>query len=386
VPTLQSYVLHRATALFLLTGVLLLALMLWAMSGAGAPPERLVLAGVIGAAVLGAGVVALRKLISIAAKRFTTALTTIVETSDAICSGASTARIPLETTFHGSHGAELPEIRRVYQAVNRLADKQTRDIQEMQRLERVRTEFLANVSHELRTPIFSIQGFLETLLDGAIDDESVRLQFVQKAHSNTLRLDVLLTDLIDISRIESGAMRFSFRYFALLPLAEEILRNLESDAQANAIGLHLDADKLSGGTLTRVYGDRDRIAQVLTNLVSNAIKYNTAGGEVTLRLEDAPAPANAVTELLVRIAVRDTGIGIAPEHHARIFERFYRVDRGRSRAVGGTGLGLAIVKHILEAHKSVVTIESPVRATNGSTNGAANGAAKGTEMSFVLQR
>jgi two-component system phosphate regulon sensor histidine kinase PhoR len=321
--------------------------------------------------ILLVGIVAITIVTRQTTQRIEQALRTIVETSEAICNGATAARIPIESTYDGKGGlGDLPVIRTVYQAVNRLADKQAQDLNEMKRLERVRSEFLANVSHELRTPIFSIQGFLETLLDGALDDESVRQQFVERAHSNTVRLNVLLTDLIDISRIESGAMKFSFRYFPIVPLLEEVTRTLEPAASANNIGLTIRTDRLKYGTETTVYGDRDRIAQVLMNLMDNAIKYNVPHGSVLLCAESVSNGSNAPGH--IRISVRDTGIGIAPEHHARIFERFYRVDKGRSRAVGGTGLGLAIVKHIIEAHKSAIAIES---APN-----------QGTTVSFTLKQ
>ncbi len=316
------------------------------------------------------GILALVFVTRRAAERVVRAMETIVETSDAICNGASAARITIE-----SNNGELSEIQRVYHAVNRLADKQVKDIQELKRLENMRSEFLANVSHELRTPIFSIQGFLETLLDGAMDDESVRRQFVEKAYSNTMRLNVLLTDLIDISRIESGAMRFSFRYFSIFPLIDEIFRNLEPAAEIDNITLAMEVENDNG---SQVYGDRDRIAQVLTNLIVNAIKYNVPGGKVTVvveRIENDRGTINNASgtsdEPRIRIGVRDTGIGITPEHQKRIFERFYRVDKARSRDVGGTGLGLAIVKHIVEAHKSSICVESE--------------SGKGTCISFTLK-
>lgn len=275
------------------------------------------------------------------AERIASSVSRITVTSRAICDGAVDARIEYDEE------RDFIEAIRAYRAVNKLADKSNKDIEEMRRLEKVRSEFLANVSHELRTPIFSIQGFLETLLDGALDDSEVRHQFVEKAYANTVRLNLLLTDLINISRIESGELRFSFRYFTIMPLIREIARNLESQAQLKQVELVVEE---SEDDHLEVYGDRDRLAQVLTNLIENGIKYNVEGGRVTVRLE------KRADDVLVKI--QDTGIGIPAEHHARIFERFYRVDKNRSRAVGGTGLGLAIVKHILEAHKSTLYLHS----------------------------
>lgn len=269
----------------------------------------------------------------------------IVDFSDAVSNGATSASIMIEQD-------ELPAMQRAHEAVNRLAAKPLQDLQEMKRLERMRSEFLGSVSHELRTPIFAVQGFLETLLDGALDDEAVRKKFVERAYSNTIRLHSLLTDLVDISRIESGEMRLSFRYFPLVPLVREIVQNLSSSAETLQISTEIEC-RIDDDT--DVYGDRDRLAQVLTNLLDNALKYNLPNGSVTVLLETI-RDGKGIEE--VRVSVRDSGIGIAQEHHSRIFERFYRVDKTRSRSVGGTGLGLAIVKHILEAHKSVIYVQS----------------------------
>lgn len=286
--------------------------------------------------------------------RYEISLNRINEVSHAICSGAISTRISLDEKNNST------EFLSAFDAVNRLADKSFKDIEALQRLERVRTEFLGNVSHELRTPIFSIQGFLETLLDGALEDDEVRRKFVEKAYSNTLRLSVLLNDLIEISRIESGDMKFSFRYFALLPLVNEIIASLEFRAVSKKITISISSIQDYS-----VYGDRDRLAQALTNLIDNAIKYNIEGGTVIISAQKYNGG-----EILISIS--DTGFGISKEHQERIFERFYRVDKGRSREVGGTGLGLAIVKHILEAHKSKVTVESII--------------GKGTTIGFTLKQ
>lgn len=280
------------------------------------------------------------------ARHVTANLMMIVETSDALCNGVSQARVTITDA-----PLRFREMVQTFLAFNNLADHQNTNIQELKRLEGIRTEFLANVSHELRTPIFSIQGFLETLLDGALEDEDIARKFIEKAHSNTIRLNVLLTDLIDISRIESGALRFRFRYFSMYPMLEEILQQFEPVARQASVSLILQASDSD----VQVYGDRDRLTQVVSNLVDNAIKYNQPQGSVTVamnRINDGQSTG------LVEVRITDTGIGIAPEFHKRIFERFFRVDKARSRAVGGTGLGLAIVKHIVEAHKSTLDIQS----------------------------
>jgi two-component system phosphate regulon sensor histidine kinase PhoR len=256
---------------------------------------------------------------------------------------------------------DFKEVFKTNEAINKLADKAVKDIEEMRKLERSRSEFLGNVSHELRTPIFSVQGFLETLLDGALDDETVRRQFVQKAYSNTIRLNTLLSDLIDISRIESGELRMSFRYFNLAELLKDAINSLEIRATQKNISLILNSP--TDRELT-VYGDKERIMQVVLNLTDNAIKYNVSGGSVTISTQEQNG--------FLQVSVADTGLGIPEEHLHRIFERFYRTDKDRSRVAGGTGLGLAIVKHILEAHTSKVTVESEV--------------GRGTVISFTLKR
>ncbi|MFM8439290.1 MAG: sensor histidine kinase, partial [Candidatus Kapaibacterium sp.] len=235
---------------------------------------------------------------------------------------------------------DVTEAMALAEVTRRLAEKTTEVRQEMRRLEQVRSQFLANVSHELRTPVFAIQGYLETLLDGAENDEKVRHAFIGKAHANALRLNVLLGDLIDISRIESGEMRMSFRFFNIVDVARDVCSALEGLSSAQSVRLKVDAPRET----VQVLGDKERITQVLSNLVSNGIRYNKPDGSVVVRI--------VPEEHTIRIEVEDTGIGIADEHLPRLFERFYRIDSHRSRATGGSGLGLAIVKHILEAHET----------------------------------
>ncbi|MES2766973.1 MAG: ATP-binding protein [Bacteroidota bacterium] len=287
-------------------------------------------------------------------KKIGRSLSATVKTVESILSGGKFLRVETKKN-------DFEEIFKTNEAINKLADKAVKDIEEMQKLERSRSEFLGNVSHELRTPIFSVQGFLETLLDGALDDETVRRQFVEKAYSNTIRLNTLLSDLIDISRIEAGELRMSFRYFNLAELLKDAVNSLEIRAQQKGISLLL---KSPTDRELMVYGDKERIMQVVLNLTDNAIKYNVNGGSVTIETQEQNG--------LLKISVADTGLGIPEEHLHRIFERFYRTDKDRSRVAGGTGLGLAIVKHILEAHTSKVTVESEV--------------GKGTVISFTLKR
>jgi two-component system, OmpR family, phosphate regulon sensor histidine kinase PhoR len=252
------------------------------------------------------------------------------------------------------------EIGRLSLLINEMTEKLKSDIEQLRRLERVRSEFLGNVSHELRTPIFSLKGFLETLLEGAINDPSVNVKFVEKAYNHANRLDALLTDLIEISRIESGDMKMSFRYFDAVSFVQHVVHDTADQASVRDQRIMLEAPQHE----VMVFGDKDRLKLALGNIVDNAMKYSPSGTGITLRLVEK--------ESTVAITVSDQGPGIAPEHLPRIFERFYRVDKDRSREVGGTGLGLAIVKHIIEAHGSKVNVASEV--------------GKGTTFSFELKR
>jgi two-component system phosphate regulon sensor histidine kinase PhoR len=241
------------------------------------------------------------------------------------------------------------EIGLTAKAINELVEKLKADIIQLKKLEQVRSQFLGNVSHELRTPIFAVQGYLETLLSGAVDDASVNRSFLEKAQTNLERLNSLLEDLINISQIESGEMKMSFRIFRVNEFIESIYKEYETISANRRVALRL---LLHTTAEDETFGDRERLRQVLNNLLTNAINYNKLDGEVVLSSEKI---ANGI-----QISVKDTGVGIPHEHVSRIFERFYRVDSDRSRALGGTGLGLAIVKHIIEAHSSSVTVESTV--------------------------
>lgn len=245
------------------------------------------------------------------------------------------------------------EIGRLAGAINEMTDKLKDDIAQLKRLERFRSEFLGNVSHELRTPLFSLKGFLETLMEGAMDDATVSRQFLEKAYHHASRLDALLKDLIEISRIESGDMRMSFRYFDVPAFLDQIKIDFNDEAQRKGQSLMVEVI----GADVKAFGDKDRLRQAMDSLVENAVKYSQEGAHITLKAEDRPSS--------VRIAVIDDGPGIPAEHIPRIFERFYRVDKDRSREVGGTGLGLAIAKHIVEAHGSQIRVES--RVGKGST-------------------
>lgn len=231
------------------------------------------------------------------------------------------------------------------QEVKSMFLKTNNAITHLKKLEQYRTEFLGNVSHELRTPIFAIQGYIETLLEGALNDDKVNKVFLQKANNHTLYLNNLVNDLIDISMIESGKMQMSFRYFN----AHEFLDGVILELRQHAVKKNLELNLIPFENTIQIFGDRQRLRQVMTNMIMNAIKYTENG-----IVEVGVIPK----EKYGKIFVRDTGIGIAQNDISRIFERFYRVDRDRSRELGGSGLGLAIVKHIVEAHGSKIEVSS----------------------------
>lgn len=219
------------------------------------------------------------------------------------------------------------------------------DITQVERLEKVRQEFLSNISHELRTPLTSIMAFVETLEDGAIDDSENNRRFLNVIRRNAERMHLLIADILELSLIESGNVSIDKSHVRLAHLVEEIFDSLSAKADEREILLSHDIDPEA-----RVYADLGRLEQMLTNLIDNAIKFNRAAGSVDVKLTRRNDRAV--------VSVADTGEGIMAEHLGRIFERFYRLDRGRTREVGGTGLGLAIVKHLTRLHGGEVTVES----------------------------
>ncbi|MEE9614902.1 MAG: ATP-binding protein [Thermodesulfobacteriota bacterium] len=221
-----------------------------------------------------------------------------------------------------------------------------RDITEEKRVEAIKRDFVANVSHELRTPLASIKGYSETLLDGGMDDRKTLREFLGVIDRHATRMSRLIDDLLILSRVESQEVSVVSERLDIGELIRSIAPGFEKEARDR--GVRLSVDREDG--LPDVLADRDRLEQVVVNLLDNAIKYTPSGGRVNVRVlgEDGT----------VRVDVEDTGIGIPPEDIARIFERFYRVDKARSRELGGTGLGLAIVKHIVHGFNGRVWVES----------------------------
>jgi signal transduction histidine kinase len=237
--------------------------------------------------------------------------------------------------------------------LNQMADQMDRDITALRRLEQVRRDFVANVSHELRTPLTSIKGYVEALLDGAKDNPEEATRFLQIILNQSDRLNLILEDLLQLSQIESGLVRFRREPVHLGALVERTLPLIRPlvDKKRQTLTVAVPAN------LPPVSGDEDRLVQVLTNLLDNAVKYTPEGGTISVVGRNAAGqPAHGPA--LVELSVTDTGIGIPDADRPRVFERFYRVDKARSREMGGTGLGLSIVKHIVEGHTGRIWVES----------------------------
>ncbi len=272
-----------------------------------------------------------------------TELEKIIETLERISQGDFTLQAPPKqnVVFH--------PLKKVRRAVYLQATLDRREINQLKRLAAFRKEFIADVSHELKTPLFAAQGFVHTLIDGAAEDEVIRTRFLKKAAKSLDSLDILIQDLLTLSQIEIGEVKMQFEYFEINKMASEIIEQLENKAQSKGIVLELDQVYTEP---IIVFADYLKMKQVVVNLVSNGIKYNKEGGEVKIGfLSDKST---------VSVFVKDNGEGIPEEDLTRIFERFYRVEKSRSREKGGTGLGLAIVKHIVEGHKSKIIVNSKV--------------------------
>jgi two-component system, OmpR family, phosphate regulon sensor histidine kinase PhoR len=238
-------------------------------------------------------------------------------------------------------------INQVNKDVMEWAEDRKAEIEQLQKAESYRREFLANVSHEIKTPISNLQGYISTLLGGGLEDPAINRDFLLKTEKNIDRLIELVDDLDIISNLESGEVHLQKTRFDIHTLTSEVFEFLEDSAKAINIKCIFGNDDSSP---VWVYADRDRIRQVLVNLVDNSIKYGRENGRTKVSFYDMDE--NYLVE------VSDNGIGIEEQHILRLFERFYRVDKHRSRSEGGTGLGLAIVKHIIEAHEQTVNVRS----------------------------
>jgi two-component system phosphate regulon sensor histidine kinase PhoR len=235
------------------------------------------------------------------------------------------------------------------QEVKVWANSQTEEIRKLRELEKYRKDFLGNVSHELKTPIFNIQGYLLTLLDGGMEDPAVNKLYLKRAEKSTNRMINIVEDLDSIAGLESGEFKLRMEAFNLVKVVEEVIEDQEMPARQRNIKIGFDANYNKS---LKVKADRKRIIEVLNNLVNNSIKYGKEGGKTTVGFVD--------TGDNILVDISDNGIGIEEKDLPRIFERFFRADKSRSRESGGTGLGLSIVKHTLQAHNQTLTVRSKV--------------------------
>jgi len=249
----------------------------------------------------------------------------------------------------------------VEQEVQQWAETQQHEIETLKTLEAYRKRFIGNVSHELKTPIFSIQGYIYTLIDGGLYDENVNLKYLERAASNVDRLLTIVQDLEEISKLESEDLVLDIQKFDIKLLVKEIFNDLEVNARPRNVSLTF---KEGADKSYMVMADREGIRQVLTNLILNSIKYGIENGVTKVSFY--------VMDRQILVEISDNGLGIEEKHLKHLFDRFYRVDKSRSRESGGSGLGLSIVKHILEAHNQSVN----VRSTPG----------KGSTFGFTLDK
>ncbi|MFT5999592.1 MAG: two-component system phosphate regulon sensor histidine kinase PhoR [Neolewinella sp.] len=242
---------------------------------------------------------------------------------------------------------DQPIIDDVEEEVEEWAEKQQNQIQQYERFAEYRRRYVGDISHELKTPIFNIQGYLHTLLEGGYYDEKIAMTFLQKAAKNVERLQTIVEDLGAISRLESGELILDMDIFDIKTLAMEVLDEVDLKSKEMKIELGF---KPGADTGFMVEADRESIRQVLVNLVTNSLKYGHLNGSTKIGFYDMDA--------YILCEVADNGIGIPEKHLSHVFDRFYRVDKSRSRQKGGSGLGLSIVKHILEAHQQTINVRS----------------------------
>ena len=268
--------------------------------------------------------------------------------------------IPLQGKAGKNPQQPSNEIADVHKEVAQWAKNQTQEITRLKDLERYRKEFVGNVSHELKTPIFNIQGYILTLLEGGLDDPKINMLYLKRTEKSIDRMISIVEDLESITKLESGVLRLRVESFDFVKLVDDVIEMEQMMANERKIQLLFERPEKP----VRVRADKKRIMEVMTNLVANGIKYGRQKGFVKVTFYDLK------DHLMVE--VMDNGIGIDKGDLPRIFERFYRVDKSRSREQGGTGLGLSIVKHIIEAHKQTINVKSEVD--------------EGTTFTFTLEK
>ncbi len=270
-------------------------------------------------------------------KRITRPMDEIIRSAKAIQSGH------FEDRFSVSAKNEIGELARI---LNDMSEKLKDDILQLKRIQDIRKDFVANASHELRTPVSSIRGYIETLRDGAMHDEEVSKRFFERTLSNIDRLEAIIEDMLDLSQLETRDKGLSLRSVDLKAMLANIKSDFEKTAEQKGLALNLDLQSPAG---FKLFADPYQFEKALMNLIDNAIKYTDKGGIIIRDRVDGKA---------YEVIVEDTGTGIPSEDIPRIFERFYRVEKHRSRQLGGSGLGLSIVKHIMELHNGSVRVES----------------------------
>ena len=264
------------------------------------------------------------------------------------------------TTF--TSGPITTDMKTLTEEIEKFAKDKKVEIDTLKIREEYRKEFLGNVSHELKTPLFTVQGYIHTLLDGAMEDKKVRKKYLQRAAKGVERLIYIIKDLYLITKLEIGELNLEMQDFDIIELIQNVFDLLEMKAAKKGISLVFDTDYPEP---VYVRADKEKIQQVLTNLLVNSIKYGQLDGTTEVSVE------NLIKNKVI-VRVTDNGEGIEEQHLTRLFERFYRVDKSGSRREGGSGLGLAIVKHIIEAHKEKIYVESVVDV--------------GSEFSFTLEK
>ncbi|WP_304142770.1 MULTISPECIES: sensor histidine kinase [Mesoflavibacter] len=267
----------------------------------------------------------------------------------------------LESTSFRRHSITT-DMATLTRQIDKYAKDKKLEIETLKVREEYRKEFMGNVSHELKTPLFTVQGYIETLLDGAMKDKNVAEKYLERANKGVERLIYIVKDLDMITKLEVGDLRLNVTTFDIVDLVKSVFDLLEMKAAKKKISLMFDMDYKQP---ILVKGDEERIQQVLTNLVVNSIKYGHQNGTTEISIE-------RLIKNKVIVRVTDNGEGIGKEHLPRLFERFYRVDKSGSRKEGGSGLGLSIVKHIIEAHDEKIYVESEVNV--------------GSEFSFTLEK
>lgn len=259
-------------------------------------------------------------------------------------------------------GPITTDMRTLTQEIDKFARDKKIEIETLKVREEYRKEFLGNVSHELKTPLFTVQGYILTLLDGAMDDKNIRKKYLERASKGIERLGYIIKDLDMITKLEVGDLSLKIEEFNIVDLVENVFDMLEMKAAKKSITLTFDMDYVNS---IMVKADKERIQQVLANLIVNSIKYGREKGTTEVSIE------NLIKNKVI-VRVTDNGEGIAKAHLPRLFERFYRVDKSGSRKEGGSGLGLSIVKHIIEAHNEKIYVESEYGV--------------GSEFSFTLEK